>query len=61
MSNTQHKEEVKKMKTKQVKKGTIEPIKPFQTLNEEAAFWDTHSALDEIDEGTVVGPRLEYV
>ncbi len=42
------------MKTKQVKKGTIEPIKTFQTLDEEAAFWDTHSALDEINEGTVV-------
>jgi predicted DNA binding CopG/RHH family protein len=43
------------MKTKQVKKGTITPIKPFQTLDEEAASWDTHSALDEIDEGTTVG------
>ena len=43
------------MMTKQVKKGTIEPIKPFQTLDEEAAFWDTHSTLDEINERTVVG------
>jgi hypothetical protein len=43
------------MKTQQVKKGTIQPIQPFQTLDEEAAFWDTHSALDEINEGTVVG------
>ena len=25
------------------------------TLDEEAAFWDTHSVLDEINEGTVVG------
>ena len=55
ISNTQDKEEVTKMKTKQVKKGTIQPIQPFQTLDEEAAFWDTHSALDEINEGTVVG------
>ena len=55
ISSTQYKEGVKKMKTKQVEKGTIEPIKPFQTLDEEAAFWDTHSALDEINEGTVVG------
>jgi predicted DNA binding CopG/RHH family protein len=43
------------MKTEQVEKGTIKPIKPFQTLDEEAAFWDTHSALDEINAGTVVG------
>jgi len=43
------------MKTKQVKQGTIQPIQPFQTLDEEAAFWDTHSALDDINEGTVVG------
>jgi predicted DNA binding CopG/RHH family protein len=43
------------MKTKQVKKGTIQPIQPFQTLDEEAAFWDTHSALDNINEGTVMG------
>ena len=55
ISNTKYKEGVKMMKTKQVKKGTIQPIKPFQTLEEEAAFWDTHSALDEIKEGTVVG------
>jgi predicted DNA binding CopG/RHH family protein len=43
------------MKTKQVKKGTIQPIKPFQTLEEEAAYWDTQTILDEINEGTVVG------
>jgi predicted DNA binding CopG/RHH family protein len=43
------------MKTKQVKTGTITPITPFQTLDEEAAFWDTHSALDNINAGTVVG------
>jgi predicted DNA binding CopG/RHH family protein len=43
------------MKIKQVKKGTIQPIKPFQTIEEEATFWDTHSAVDEINEGTVVG------
>jgi ribosome-binding ATPase YchF (GTP1/OBG family) len=43
---------MKTIKTKQVKKATIQPIKPFQTLEEEAAFWDTHSVLDEITEGT---------
>lgn len=46
---------MKVIKIKRVKKGTIKPIKPFKTLEEEANFWDTHSALDEIDEGTVVG------
>ena len=43
------------VKIKYVKKGTIKPIKPFKTLEEEANFWDTHSVLDEIDEGTLVG------
>lgn len=38
-----------------VKKGTIKPIPPFKTLEEEAEFWDTHSAVDEINEGTTVG------
>ncbi len=37
------------------KKGTIKPIPPFKTLEEEAKFWDTHSAVDEINEGTTVG------
>ena len=41
------------IKTKRVKKGTIQPIMPFQTLAEEATFWDTHSALDEINERQV--------
>jgi predicted DNA binding CopG/RHH family protein len=43
------------MKTKQVKKGTIQPMKSFQTLEEEAEYWDTQTILDEINEGTVVG------
>lgn len=29
-----------------VKKGTIKPMKPFKTLEEEANFWDTHDAVD---------------
>ena len=37
------------------KKGTIKPIPPFKTLDEEAKFWETHSAVDEINEGTTVG------
>lgn len=43
------------VKIKMVKKGTIKPIPPFKTLEEEAKFWDTHSAVDEINEGTTVG------
>jgi len=43
------------VKIKYVKKGTIKPIPPFKTLEEEADFWDTHSAVDEINEGTTVG------
>ena len=43
------------MKTKQVKKATIQPIKPFQTLEEEAEYWDTQTILDEINEGAAVG------
>ncbi len=42
-------------KITKVKKGSIKPIPPFKTLEEEANFWDTHSAVDKIDKGTVVG------
>lgn len=42
-------------KVKKAKKSTFEPIKPFKTYEEEANFWDTHSALDEINNGTIVG------
>jgi predicted DNA binding CopG/RHH family protein len=31
------------------------PMPPFETLDEEAQFWDTHDLVDETDEGTVVG------
>jgi len=44
-----------KIKIKKVKKGTIKPIPPFKTLEEEANFWDTHSMVDKIDDGTLVG------
>jgi predicted DNA binding CopG/RHH family protein len=43
------------MKTKQVKKGTIQPIQPFKTIEEEAEYWDTQTILDDINKGTVVG------
>ena len=35
--------------------GSIKPIPPFKTMEEEANFWDTHSVVDKIDEGTLVG------
>ena len=37
------------------RKQAIKPIAPFETIEEEAEFWDSHSAVDEIDEGTMVG------
>ena len=33
----------------------IKPMAPFQTVEEEAQFWDSHSALEEIDKGSLVG------
>jgi predicted DNA binding CopG/RHH family protein len=33
----------------------IEPIPPFKSIEEEAQFWDSHSVVGEIDEGTLVG------
>jgi predicted DNA binding CopG/RHH family protein len=55
MLNLQHNGEVKTMNIQHAKKGTIKPIKPFQTIAEEAEFWDTHEATSEINEGTLVG------
>lgn len=43
------------VRIKIAKKGTVKSIPPFRTLAEEARFWDTHSAVDEINEGTTVG------
>lgn len=43
------------MKKKQVEKGTIKPIHPFKTLDEEAQYWDTHSTLDNINKSTAAG------
>lgn len=40
--------------TKHVKKGTIKPMPPFKTLDEEAEYWDTHSILDDINNGTAI-------
>ncbi len=43
------------MEKKQVEKGTIKPIHPFKTLDEEAEYWDTHSIIDNINKSTAVG------
>ncbi|MBI2326927.1 hypothetical protein HYU92_01265 [Candidatus Curtissbacteria bacterium] len=45
----------KSIKVKNIKNGGIKPISPFKTLEEEANFWDTHSAVDQINKGTLVG------
>ncbi len=42
------------VKLKRSKEPT-KPVPPFATIEEEAEFWDTHSVVDEIDEGTLVG------
>ena len=42
------------VKITKVKKGSVKPIAPFKTLEEEANFWDSHSAVDKIDNGTLV-------
>jgi predicted DNA binding CopG/RHH family protein len=34
--------------------GSMKPMPPFKTLEEEAAYWDIHSPVDELDEHTVV-------
>jgi predicted DNA binding CopG/RHH family protein len=34
---------------------TIKPIAPFTTIEEEAEYWDTHSVVDEINQGTAAG------
>lgn len=43
------------IKVKKIQKNSIKPIEPFKSLDEEADFWDTHSVVDEIDKGSVVG------
>jgi len=42
-------------KQKKIKKSVIKPIKPFKTIDEEAEFWASHSVVDTIDKGTLVG------
>lgn len=53
------------MKVTFVKKGTIKPIKPFKSLEEEANFWDTHDAIDVLGKDVKVGfhraPKSETI
>ncbi len=39
----------------ELRKEAVKPIRPFESVQEEAEFWDTHSAVDEIDRGSLVG------
>lgn len=43
------------IKVKRVKKYIFKPLKPFKSLEEEANFWDTHSIVDKVNDGTLVG------
>lgn len=43
------------MKVTFVKKGTMKPIKPFKSFEEEATFWDKHDALDVLGKDIKVG------
>lgn len=42
-------------KSKTEKGSSFDPMPPFKTYEEEANFWDTHSAVDKINDGTTVG------
>jgi len=42
------------MKIEKAKKGTLRPSKPFESMESEAKYWDTHSVVDEIDAQTTV-------
>lgn len=44
-----------KIKITIVKDAGVKPIPPFKTLDEEANFWDSHSLVDKIEEGALVG------
>lgn len=43
------------MKITYVKKGTMKPMKPFKSLEEEASFWDTHDGVDVLGKDAKVG------
>lgn len=43
------------VKITKVKTGALKPMQPFKTLGEEVDFWDSHSVVDKIDKGTVIG------
>jgi hypothetical protein len=47
--------EVRSMiEVKKEKVGSMKPMPPFKTLEEEATYWDTHSPFDDRDEQAVV-------
>jgi hypothetical protein len=39
---------------KREKTGSLQPMPPFKTLEEEATYWDTHSPVDDMDRKTPV-------
>lgn len=43
------------MKVRLVKKGTMKPMQPFKTLEEEANFWDKHDAIEILGNNIIVG------
>jgi CopG antitoxin of type II toxin-antitoxin system len=39
------------------RKEAMKPVEPFATVEEEADFWDSHSVVEAIETGTLVGFR----
>jgi predicted DNA binding CopG/RHH family protein len=39
------------------RKEAVRPVEPFATVEEEAEFWDSHSVVEAIAKGTLVGFR----
>ncbi len=39
------------------RKEAVTPVEPFGTVEEEAEFWDSHSVVEAIAKGTLVGFR----
>lgn len=45
----------KTLKITITKTSSVKPIPSFRTMEKEADFWNTHSVVDTIDDGTIVG------
>jgi hypothetical protein len=43
------------MKVMQHKTGRMKPVESFQTLEEEANYWDSHDVTQDIDKNTIIG------